>query len=410
MEQLITAILGIPVVSHVTPVANISQSSPATTQGKWLALCLAHHFSSASECLPKGAALYRQVGVSSRQGPKADKDLVACRWIVAHRFVPPVFMIRDKLPHILAIKSLLGRNESGASSLQDEFGLMLKPDNRLLLMTLLSLASVEGRVDKVSDRELAGLTGFTPAKLKCQMQRLKHLGLVSGTVPGVTFLGDSGVGKSYIYLNLLHPWWQGLYRDWRIIRLRSPVWKPIATAAASIFRSKMNDAQPIDLADVPANHAYAQQAEKYVLNVVLVEASKVLMGRISDQSFQPMEGARSKRISQNLHKVVDEVLMCLVEDLEFEQSEICRPNTIWALIPPFGCHPLEVNSDKGPLLLTNCAGSPGGLDSDWLNERSCSDWVQEQIVTASSVAPRKYGSKKKGVSDPLVQIFWGINT
>jgi hypothetical protein len=410
MDQVITAILGIPVVGHVRPAGNIRQSSPSTTQGKWLALCLAHDSSSGSgQSLPTGAVLFKQVGMSNRQGPKAYKDLVACGWIVADRFVPQVVLRRDSLPHIPAIKSLLERSESGTGRLEEEFGLMLKPDNRLLLMTLLSLASVEGRVCEVGDRELAGMTGFTLAKLKCQMQRLKHLGLVSGTVPGVTFLGDLGVGKSYIYLNLLHPWWQRLYREWRMIRLPSPVWEPISTAALSVFRSRMNGAQPSDLADVPANHAYSQHVEKYVLNVVLVEASNLLVEQLYERSVQVITAVRPKR-AQDLHKVVDAVLGHLAGCFKYEQSYICRPNTVWTLVPPFGCHPLEIDKDKGPLLLTNCAGLLGGLDCDWLNDRSCRAWVQEQIVTASSVAPRKYGSNKKGLSNPINPLFWGINT
>jgi hypothetical protein len=411
MDQVITAILGIPMADHVRSAASTSQSSPATTQGKWLALCLAHRFSSGNgQSLPTGAVLFKQVGISNRQGPKAYKDLVACGWIVADQFVPQVVLRRDSTPHIPAIKSLLGRSESGTGRLEEEFGLILKPDNRLLLMTLLSLASVEGRVCEVGDRELAGMTGFTLAKLKCQMQRLKHLGLVSGTVSGVTFLGYLGVGKSHIYLNLLHPWWQGLYREWRMIRLPSSVWQPISAAALTIFQSRMKGAQPSDLADVPANHAYAQHVEKYVLNVVLVEASKVLMGQRSEQSIQALAGSRAKRVLQDLHKVVDAVVRHLLGGLKYEQSYLSRPNTVWTLVPPFGCHPLEIDRDKGPLLLTNCTDFPGGLDCDWLNDRSCSDWGHEQLVTASCVAPRKYGSNKEGVSNPANLFFWGINT
>lgn len=351
MDQVI-AILRTPVAHRTPKDPYVVSDTPTTSQGKWLAVCLAYHFGTVGDRrLPMGAALYEYAGMSARQGPKAYKDLLRCRWIVESRFEPPVVSIQDRPVHLSAIQQLFECNEVGDSWLKDEFELFLKPDNRLLLMVLFSLASIEGRVGEVSDRELADLTGFSPDKLKCQIQRLKHLGFVSGTVPGVTCLEGLGVAKSYVYLNLLHPWWQGLYREWRMIPLRTFVWKPILRASLALFRGSMRSAQPADLADVPADRAYAQQVERYMLNFVFVEVSRMLMGQSSEKSLLVRQGKWSKEISKNLNEVLEAVLSCLREFLKAKEATNLNPNTVLALIPPFGSNPLIVDREKSPTLL-----------------------------------------------------------
>lgn len=418
-EKLISAILGAPVRRRSIPIesrtARIGAGiGPATPQGKWLALRLAF-LQSDSSPLAAGPRLFKVVGVSARQGPKGYQDLVACGWIVQNHFKPEVNLSPEKLIHLSAIQRVLEYSEAAALELEERYEMGLKPDNRLLLMTLLLLASREGRVDAVSDGDLAHLTGFTSTQVKGQMERLKQLGFVGGVIPGVTLPGERGRAKSCIYLNLLHPWWAIFYPRWRLIELRPSIWRPLLAAEPGIFRSVMRWASSSVLSETVQWSAYAEQVRMYLRNLVLMQASESTQVFLAPSPSPEENDKRAKKwISADLTDLVASIVISLRDDHEYPVARVMVEGESMILYPAFGTAPLQIDADltkrPGPMLLTNIAVLKGGIDSAWLNERNCGEWVKRGVVTDGSLAPRKYGSRKETISESSAQYFWGINT
>lgn len=420
-ELLIAAILGAPLRAGSSEVGSKTHRSvlgrgPSTTQGKWLALCLAYRQGLADPTpLGAGPSFFKAIGVSVRQGPRGYQDLVACRWIVQNRFRPDVNLDSKRLIHFCAIARILEFSEASALELVKRHEMGLTPDNRLLLMVLLLLASKEGRIDAASDRDLARLTGFTSTQVKCQMERLKQLGFVGGVVSGVTWPGESGKGKSYIYLNLLHPWWATLYPGWRLIELHPSTWQHLLAVERDIFSSLMRRASPSELNEDTRWSAYSKQIQMYLRNLVLMQASEstqVFLER--NPNSGTAEGRTTEWLSVDLRKMVASIVISLMDDHAYPESRAMDAGESLMLYPPFGSAPLQIDDDpakcSGPMLLTNIAMLTGGIDSAWLSERTFSRWVEQGIVTDGSLAPRKYGSRKATIAESPEQFFWGINT
>jgi hypothetical protein len=420
-EKLIAAILGATVRRrsiHTEPRAARGGKGigPSTTQGKWLALRLAY-LRGASDPTPldSGPRLFKAVGVSARQGPKGYQDLVACGWIVQNHFKPEVNPGPEKLIHFSAIQRILEYSHAAALELEERFEMGLKPDNRLLLLTLLLLASRGGRVDAVSDGDLAHLTGFTSTQVKGQMERLKQLGFVGGVIPGVTLPGEFGRAKSCIYLNLLHPWWAISYPGWRLIELHPSIWRPLLAVEPGIFRSVMRRASLSVLSEAVQWSAYAEQVRMYLRNLVLMQASESTQVFLAPSPSPEENDERVKKwISADLNDLVASILISLRDDHGYPISRVMAESGSMILYPAFGTAPLQIDPDltkrSGPMLLTNIAMLKGGIDSTWLDERNCGEWVKRGVVTDGSLAPRKYGSRTATISESLAQYFWGINT
>jgi hypothetical protein len=419
-ELLIAAILGAPLRAGSSAVGSNTYRSvvgkgPSTTQGKWLALCLAYRQGRADPTpLGAGPSFFKAIGVSARQGPRGYQDLVACRWIVQNRFRPDVNLDSKRLIHFRAIARLLEFSETSALELVERHEMALTPDNRLLLMALLLLASKEGRVDAASDRDLARLTGFTSTQVKGQMERLKQLGFVGGVVSGVTWPGESGKGKSYVYLNLIHPWWAMLYPGWRLIELHPSTWQPLLAIERDIFRSLMRRASPSELNEHTRWSAYSKQIQMYVRNLVLMQASESTQVFLAPSANSGAdEGRTTKWLSVDLSDLVASIVISLRDGHGYPISRAMEAGESMMLYPPFGSAPLQIDSDPakraGPMLLTNIAMLTGGIDGAWLSERNCGKWVKQGIVTDGSLAPRKYGSRKATITESLEQYFVGIN-
>ena len=395
---------------------SVARACPSTTQGKWLALCLAYRQGvSKPTPLSAGPSLFKAIGISARQGPKGYQDLVACRWIVQNRFIPDVNLGSERLIHFRAIERILEYSDAAAFELEEHHEIALKPDNRLLLMTLLLLASREGRVDAVSVGDLASLTGFTSMQVKGQMERLKQLGFVGGVVPGVTWPGDFGKGKSYVYLNLLHPWWATLYPGWRLIELHPSIWQSLLTVERETFRRRMRSASARELNETARWSAYSEQIQMYVRNLVLMEASETTREFLAqDSRWQSDERRPKKWISTDLSEASASIVICLRHSHGYPESRMIKASESMMLYPPFGSVPLQIDIDPtkriGPMLLTNIALLKGGIDSAWLAERPYSKWVKHGIITDGSVAPRKWGSLKATIAESREQFFLGINT
>lgn len=321
-EQTVAAILRmtlkIPLPSGDFGLERSVGYGPQTTQGKWLALCLIHSLGSGCAQLRDRPALYKQLGISARQGPKGYQDLVACGWIIQDLFSPVVTAQSERLIHWCAISRLLEYPEDAANDLELHHDIGLKPDNRLLLMTLLTMASKEGRIDSVSDARLTSMTGFTSTQLKGQMQRLKRLGFVSGVIPGVTCPDEFGRGKSYVYLNLLHPWWAIFYSEWRVIHLSPFIWEAVQAVERKAFRKIMRKASPEDLSETPSWSVYSRQVRMYLRHLVFVEASERIRALLANERINGSDAEpRSKWISSDLSYLVGSILNSLVNDHKY---------------------------------------------------------------------------------------------
>lgn len=225
-----------------TPISATSRCTArkhlSSGDAKWLALRLALLLGQPG---PVGrspsAELCKSVGISRRKEFRAFRDLELCGWIRDGRFDPDVTLSPIRVPNIGAIRHTLTYNDRFAMVLVAFAGQVLKPNNALLLGILLCLAGADGRVSAVSDRMLSRLTGFNPKhQLKTQMQRLQELGFVGLVVPGVTGRSVFRTTKSCVYLNLLHPCWQGLYPSWSGVTITRADWKRVTGESEAVGR------------------------------------------------------------------------------------------------------------------------------------------------------------------------------
>ena len=199
---------------------------PRTTEGKWLALLLAlRRATRIDDRIAPELGFYKSIGVSKRRGPHAIADLQSCGWITNRRFTPGIRSGSAVHRHALAIIKVLTFDSAFTDRLKLITGQTFKPDNALLLATLLELADDGGRVYPAAAKRLAALTGFNANdQLKTQMKRLQELGFVSRVIPGVFSSKLFGNAKSCIYLNLLHPCWDGIYSGYKAIPIHLKAW------------------------------------------------------------------------------------------------------------------------------------------------------------------------------------------
>lgn len=209
------------------PFTPIEAIGPQTTEGKWLALLLAlRRAAGIDDRVAPELGFYSAVGVSKRRGPGAIADLQACGWITNRRFTPGIRSGSAVHRHASAIIKILTFDSAFTDQLTQITGKTFKPDNALLLATLLDLADEGGRVYPAAVKRLAALTGFNPNdQLKTQMIRLQELGFVSRMVSGVFSSKLFGNAKSCIYLNLLHPCWGGIYSEYKAIPIDLKTWR-----------------------------------------------------------------------------------------------------------------------------------------------------------------------------------------
>ncbi|WP_148485232.1 hypothetical protein [Pseudomonas massiliensis] len=385
--------------------------TPCTRQGKWLALLLAHHQPSLTDGRPLvSAGFLKSVGVSARQAPIGLKDLTDCGWLSKGSTRLPYRENFPTLTHAQAIRFLLEYPRSSHLDFESRFKIGLKPDNRLLLVTLLSLANETGRIDAVSDTELMHLTGFAKAQLKCQMHRLKFFGLVSGVVPGATLLNDEQKGKTCIYLNLLHPCWASFYPGWKLARLNPNLENFISEASVRLFSKKMWSAQPNDDDAYSSRRAYADHAQTHLRNRVIVEMSAA--ARYITSTGGSMSKIEDGSIGGEIPGFVDLIVsfFCyLREEFGYVVYSGTSHFDIFVVLPFFGSRQPEVEVG-GFMLLTNSSKNVAAMDSAWLAEQPVKSWIRQGIVTDAAEGPRKYGSRKRTIGGATEVLFREINT
>lgn len=375
-------------------------SGPSTPEGKFLAMALCLFPVEASEPLADKPSLFPSVQISALIGARAYRDLERCQWILEGGFRPKINVSRRGAKHIDAIRAVLsGYQNQDQDWFPRRFGKRLSVNNRLLLVILLDREEHGGRLRPTSLGDLAKLTGFSPNQVKVQLQKLKEVGLVSGVVPGVSGAAVFGIAKSYIYLNLLHPFWGCFFPAWRAICLGAPIWQDISREESSILYRLMGDGGHAELRRRP-------ELRRYFRNVVLVLISGVLSRswhelRMNSPTFLQGEQYFAERLLRAELPVSDiPWFMIQVRRIASQvQSKLCNGDgdlaevigdASWSfcVLPDFSdcAQPLVV--------LTNCGSISNGIDSTWLRSNDHAHWIEKGLLTRPDAAPLKLRSRK----------------
>lgn len=372
---------------------------PSTPEGKFLAMALCLFPEVTSGMLSNRSRLFSCVQISPFLGARAYQDLENCQWIQGGRFYPRINESRRGTKHIDAMRALLNGYPKQAQDWLVQYpekGLSVK--NRLLLAILLDREELGGRLRPTSFGDLVKLTGFSPNQVKVQLQKLKEIGVVSGVVPGVTGTSVFGIAKSYIYLNLLHPFWSCFFPDWRAICLDTSLWQDASTE---------KDLYPLVGELISVELGRRPELKRYFHNLVLMLISDILSRywhelRLNNLSSILQVG---KYFAEKLLRVelsVSDVpwFIFRVADIAGQiQEELFKGNsglaefvgeTSWGfcVLPAFSVHAQPL------VILTNCRGISSGIDSTWLRANGHARWIEVGLVTRPDAAPIKLRSCK----------------
>lgn len=395
IEQALTAILRMEVRG--------AKEVPSTPEGKFLALMLCLRAESMGAVLPDKSNLFSDIPISQRLGDRAYQDLMQCQWIQGRCFYPNINEGRRASEYIGVIRCLLSESPTRAQAwLGRHLRTGLSVKNRLLLLILLDRASFTGRVGPISFGTLSKLTGFTLNQTKVQLQKLKEMGLVSGVVPGVTGATLFGVAKSYIYLNLLHPYWSDFFPGWRAVCLDASLCCGILSDEGESLHRLMGASRYAELVKRP-------ELQRYFHNLMLMLISGVLSRDWHDLRLENWTGILQmrrllgdKRLRARLPASFDDLFPRFARIANQLQIGLCNGDKdlmtrigldssgpwCFCVLPQFG------DQSRPIVILTNCPLLSSEIDASWLRRADHDLWVAKGLVTSPDDAPLKIRSRK----------------